>query len=261
MMKSEKTKRRKSLYLGVLSLVLGGVSCAVGLIALYARPSDVFYIPLDYGMPFWFVLAVLGVLAIITGKLSKSKFKVGVVLGAISAVFCMLLCFGTFYFVTMDLAAKESCHQQTATLSSAIQKYSEQNEGTLPDANAWCDQLLESAKDEDEKAGLYFVLEGHSLLDYHGEKMNRFAFNKNLDSYRLPEIDRPTVLLFETGDFGWNQNGTLAILTSRGHSGFWPLFERGSHFILVGPDSTFTVEFVKDSELKSLNWTLVEEDN
>ena len=261
MMKSEKTKRRKSLY--VLSLVLGGVPCVIGLIALFDSTDNLFDVPfdgtnslfnisLDYWVLLWIVLAVLGILAIITGLISK--FKVGVVLGVISAVFCTLLCLGSFFIIVESISSQVMCRRSMEILGNAIQKYCEQNEGILPAADTWCDQLLGSVEDENEEAGLIFVLEGHGIVGYNGEKMIRLAMNNYLDGCKISEIDRQTVLLFET-DFGWNQNGTLTTLPPKSPPVFRPFLEGGYRFIFVGPDSTFTVKFITNSELDSLNWT------
>ena len=265
-MKPEKTKGRTSLCLRVLSLLLGGVPCVIGLIALFDSTNNIFDVPfdgtnslfnmpLDYWVLLWFLLVVLGVLAVITGLISR--FKVGVVLGAISAVFCTLLCLGSFFIIVESISSKVTCRRSMEILGNAIQEYCEQNEGTLPGADTWCDQLLGSVEDEDEdeEAGLIFVLEGYGIVGYSGEKMSRFAINNYLDGCKISEIDRPTVLLFET-DSGWNQNGTLTTLPPKRHPGSSPFIYGGYHFVFVGPDSTFTVELVKDSELNTLNWTL-----
>lgn len=235
----------------MLSLAAGGMSVVIGSMGLLGGQGNVFDIPIDYRVLLWFALAVLGVLAVIAGVISR--FKAGVVLGAIGAGLCAFLCFLAIVIVGKGIGSREICYHEIQVLTRAIQEYCEQNEGTLPDADSWCDQLVESAGNE-----AYFsigsFLGGRRGPSSNSEKRSCFAFNENLDGYRLSEIDRPTVLLFET-DFGWNQNSTSALLPARGHPGYWPFVEGGYHFVLVGPDSTFTVEFVKDSELKSLNWT------
>ncbi|MBN2377126.1 MAG: hypothetical protein JXD22_12035 [Sedimentisphaerales bacterium] len=255
-MKPEKTKRRTSLCLGILSLLTGGLSVVVGSMGLLGGQGNVFDVPLDYRVLLWFVLAVLGVLAVISGLISR--FKVGVVLGAIGAVLCTFVCFLAFVIVGKGIALKAICYHDLQILTRAMQEYCEQNEGTLPDADAWCDQLVESAESE-EYFSIGSFLGGRRGPSSNSEKRSCFAFNKNLGGYRLSEIDRPTVLLFETRDFGWNQNGTLASLPSTTHPGFYPFIERGAHFVLVLPDSTFLTIFCEKSELDSLNWTAQKE--
>ena len=140
------------------------------------------------------------------------------------------------------------------TLSNAIKEYCEQNDGTLPNADIWCDQLMD-LKENGVKDLSVDAFQSGSHIEYESgiSIKEGYAFNKNLDGFKLSEIDRPTVLLFET-DFCWDQNGTSDMLPLPVHSGYWPFYARGYHFVFVGPNSTFTVEFVKNSELGSLNW-------
>ncbi|MHC4999502.1 MAG: hypothetical protein ACYTE1_01565, partial [Planctomycetota bacterium] len=114
--------------------------------------------------------------------------------------------------------------------------------------------LLESVEDV-ENFSMDAFHGTYSVNPYHESvKQSGFAFNKNLGGCKLSDIDRKTVLLFHA-DRGWNQNGTSAILPSSRYMGFWPFFEGGSPFAFIGPDSTFTVKFINNSEIDSLNWT------
>ena len=242
MMESEKTRCRKPLWLGVLSLALVVMPFLAGLLGFFWKL-------------FCLASIIIGMLAMITG--SSSKSKIGILLGGIGVVVSVLLFLLMSFVVLANISGARSHYLwQMQTLSSAIQKYCEQNEETLPDAEAWCDQLLKSV--ENVEGFSIDTFQSGSYIEYGSDAVKKtgYAFNKNLDSCRLPEIVRPTVLLFET-DFFWNQNGTSVILESGGHPGYWPFYARGYHFVLVGPDSTFTVKFVKNSELDSLNWTPV----
>ncbi|MCK4997882.1 MAG: hypothetical protein KAS23_00050 [Anaerohalosphaera sp.] len=249
MVKSEKRKRLISLCLGILSLMLGVppyLICVLHWELLFPEYDNFLVL-------FWFAAIATGLLATKTAR--AVKFKPGIILGRIG--------FGisTFLFLLMLLLFAETisdgrmtCSREMQDLSSVTQQYSEHNEGTLPDADTWCDQLLESAGDlEIFERFEAWISSSDSNVSYSHEIITRYAININLDSYRLADIDRQTVLMFET-DIGWNQNGTSDILVPEGHPGFWPFFEGGYHFIFVGPDSTFTVKFIKNSELDSLNW-------
>ncbi len=250
---SEKTKRLMSLWFGVLSLVLWLMPAWINHLVMRDGAGHVFFEYLDqHFILFLFASVTMGILAVITG--CSSKCNIAIVLGCIGALLSAMLVFGTLMLISGS--RRFSCHYPMEVFSIATQKYCEQNNGNLPDAETWCDQLLKSV--EDVK---YFSLETFSgryglSLD-RDEKRSGFAFNKNLDGCRLSEVDCETVFLFET-DLGWNQNGTSAILLPNGYPGFWPFFEGGYPFVFVGPDSTFTVKFVKNSELDHLNWTVDE---
>ncbi len=179
------------------------------------------------------------------------KFKTGVIGGYIGAgfsVYCLLVSLLMFACTSSD--GRSHCFYEMQELSSAIEQYCKQNKGYLPEAEAWCDQLVKTVE-----YPKFFSISPPSELYVNTpiRKISEFAFNKNLDGYRLSDIDRQTVLLFET-DRGWNQNGTSDILLPKGHIGYYVLIEGGYHFVFVGPDSTLTVEFVKNSNIDSLNW-------
>lgn len=260
MTKSEKTTCRKSLCLGIMSVTIGIISLVLGVVpyvisVMTQEVQALERIHNEYQfflVPFWFASIAIGVLAIITAH--SAKFKVAVVLGCIGVGVTVLFFLGTlFLFFGTISDGRVHCCFEMQDLSNATLKYCEQNEGTLPGADAWCDQLIGLAENAEEYYSQKFLVGGHDLDAIPDGRISDFAFNKNLDGYRLADINRPTVLLFETNP-GWNQNGTSAILASKGHPGFWPFAEGGYHFILVGPHSTFTVKFIKNSELDSLNW-------
>lgn len=244
-MKSENAKRLMSIYLGGLSLILG----AVALVIPYSTPEHRF--PNIHGffiLLSWFAAIAIGILAIKIGR--SVKFKTGVIGG------CIGVGFSAFFFIIMHLLflptisdGRMHCHREMQHLTSAIQQYCKQNEGSLPNAETWCDQLVETIEYGKFFSGTW----GTDVTYGSGGAISEFAFNKNLDGYRLADINRKTVLLFET-DRGWNQNSTSDILLPEGHPGYYVLFEGGSHFLFVGPDSTLTVEFIKNSEIDSVNW-------
>lgn len=257
-MKSEKTKRRTSVWLGVMSLALGVVPYVISVMTQEVQALERIHNEYQFFlMPFWFASIAMGVLAIITAH--SAKFKVGVVLGRIGVGVTVFFFLGTLllFFGTISDGRVHCCFEMQ-DLSNATLKYCKQNKGTLPDADAWCDQLIGLAENIEVYYSQKFLVGGHDLDGIPDGRISTFAFNKNLDGYRLADIDRQTVLLFET-NLGWNQNGTSAILRPEGHSGFWPFIDSGYHFVLVGPGATFTVKFIKHSNLDSLNWTAQKE--
>lgn len=250
MTQSEETKRPKSLCLGIMSVTIGVISLMVGSIALRPGPGDFFDISIDQSASLLFVSVLFGILAIITGKLSE--FKVVFVLGIVNVAFFTCIFLGTFFQLGEAWGRKEICRVQMRGVSSAMKMYCQENERSLPDADTWCDQLL--SVENIDGVSVYYLLTEQADDSNYDEKTSWFAINKNLDGNRLSEIDRQTVLLFEA-EPDWNQSGTLALLTSKEHPGFWPFSEGGYYFVFVGPDSNFTVKFIKNSEVDSLNWT------
>ncbi len=248
-MASENTKRSKSICLGVLSIILVVVWIVIDILDDVIAPENQY--PNIYGILiilFWFAAIAIGVLAIIIGL--SNKCTTGVIGGGIGAGFSAFISLASpLMFVSTISSGRYPCQQEMQHLSSAIEQYCKQNEGYLPDAEAWYDQLLKIV----EYKNYYSNPSRNDVITGPNGEVSVFAFNKNLDGYRLADIDRQTVLLFET-DRGWNQNGTSDILLPEGHPGYYVLIEGGCHFVFVGPDSTLTVEFVKSSKIDSLNW-------
>lgn len=246
-MTSENTKRLTSICLVVLSVILG----VVAIVIKWVLPPENQY-PNIYGvfiLLFWFAAFAIGILAIIYGRLVK--FRAGVIVGCVGVGFSVLLFILLHIgFLLSVSASRMPCQRAMQNLSSVMQQYCRQNEGSLPDAERWCNQLVKSVKNG--RVFWHPYWSGKIIRGPNGEISN-FAFNENLDGYRLADIDRQTVLLFET-DAGWNQNGTSDILLPKVHPGYYVLIEGGAHFLFVGPDSTFTVKFIKNSEIDSLNW-------
>ena len=236
-MKSKKTKVLISRRLGFASLAM----CVCALV--------------DYDLTAISCIAslVFGIAAIAIG--SPYKPNLGYVLGWVgTGLTLFILPASLFMFLTVISYDQEPCLRQAQTLRRMINKYSDQTEGHLPDADIWFDQLLKSIEDVESIYMKAFPV-GYDVDAFSDFVNNKsvFALNKNLDGYIVSEINRKTVLLFET-DLGRNQSGTSAALASERHIGYWPFFKGGYHFVFVGPGSTFTVEFVKNSEIDSLNW-------
>lgn len=246
-MTPENTKRLTSICLAVLSVTLGFVA---GLIEEAMPPKSRF--PNIYGA--FILLSLLaaiaiGVLAIIVGR--SVKCKSGIVAGCIAVVLIALpFLLSHYLFVCTISDQRFSCKRGLQELHSAMEQYCNQNEGRLLNAKKWSDQLVESVGTKN--VFNYQHWSGEITRGPNGELSN-YGYNNNLDGYRLADIDRQTVLVFEA-EPGWNQNGTSNILLPEGHPGYYVLIEGGAHFLFVGPDSTFTVKFIKNSEIGSLNW-------
>ena len=242
---SEQTKNRKTFYLKMTSLVTGLLVTVLGALWFLNCNLD------EHTLLIFLGFVALGILTIRIACLAR--FKIGIILGTIEVLFFASIFFPFAFMLGMASVEKEMCDDQMRSLSSVCQQYCEQNEGTLPCADTWCDQLCESVETADNDHRIHDLYR-HGYHGYSDKKMSPYAFNKKLDGYRLTDVDRKTVLLFKS-ELGWNQNGTSEILAPYGHQVSSYFSEGGYNFVFVGPGSTFTVEFVKYSELDSrLNW-------
>jgi hypothetical protein len=120
-------------------------------------------------------------------------------------------------------------------LGRAIQLYAEQNEGSYPMADKWCDLLIE--------AGL--ASEAHFVCPEAGTGRCHYAMN----SHAEPNSAGDTVLLFET-NAGWNQAGGPEILTADHHP-------RGCNIVFTADHC----RFVRTNDLANLRWKADPNDN
>jgi hypothetical protein len=81
------------------------------------------------------------------------------------------------------------------------------------------------------------------------EGRSGYAFNKNLASKHISEVDPNVVILFETTAVGWNQNGGPEIMCPDRHKAI--IGESGSYVLCP---NQYDVRFVPRSEAKNLRW-------
>lgn len=94
-------------------------------------------------------------------------------------------------------------------LADELEKYAENNGGYLPDADNWCDSLMEHNSELTEEN---FRHPQPDFIKLKGEC--HIAFNSSVGGERLADISPDTILLFEA-DGGWNLNGTSNLLNSK----------------------------------------------
>lgn len=90
-------------------------------------------------------------------------------------------------------------------LSKVISEYAVDYNGCLPEADRWCDLLMEYDKNLSRGNFKHPLLKSWDC---------NFAFNKNLGGLRLADIPNDVVLLFEA-DGDWNLTGTAELLETR----------------------------------------------
>jgi hypothetical protein len=120
---------------------------------------------------------------------------------------------GTEFFLSPNVR-EENKKKHTALynmelLAKELKKYAQNHDGHLPDADNWCDALM------NENTNLTvenFRFPEPELLNLKGKC--HIAFNRELSGKRLSEVSPATILLFEA-DGEWNLNGTESLLKTR----------------------------------------------
>lgn len=128
-------------------------------------------------------------------------------IGAIVGISLCVISFLFFFFVVRPTTESRIEREKSNTvkfnlvqIGKAITGYTKSHEGYLPEANKWCDLLMEydnSLSRED--------------FTHPKTKDGVIAFNKNLGGKRLADVSQSTVLLFEAKG-GWNLAGDAGLL-------------------------------------------------
>ncbi len=95
-------------------------------------------------------------------------------------------------------------------VGKAILEYAQDHDGYFPDANQWCDLLIEYDKN----------LSRETFNPLSDDYECNFAFNKNLSGSRFEDTPNDVVLLFRA-DGNWNFNGGLELLKTRRERDMW----------------------------------------
>jgi len=170
----------------------------------------------DYGslafLPFLFcVLAfVLGLLSTLVIIAFRARFK-GLAYSIFAAVLSLPIVYtGTEFFMSPNVR-EEKKKDYTALynmelLRDRLKEYADMHNGILPDANSWCDRLMDSDPTLTKEN---FRHPKPDLLRLKNEY--HIAFNRNLSGKSWDELPGDIVLLFEV-DGHWNLNGTGRLL-------------------------------------------------
>ena len=94
---------------------------------------------------------------------------------------------------------------QIEDLGRAIGEYEKMHGGYFPEANHWCDELLE---------GCTWLRRDNFIHPLRKRDNCSFAFNRALSGLSIRQIDPNTVLLFEA-EGSWNLNGGPELLKKR----------------------------------------------
>jgi len=121
-------------------------------------------------------------------------------------------------------------------IGNSLIKYDDQN-GYLPDANRWCDLLIEF--------DLEINRDFFNIIGQNSEIKCSFAFNKNLSNLSLDDIDGNVVLLFEA-DGNLNLAGGPELLNKDRHKDRFFLLKRQRFIYILFVDGTVAKYRLRD---------------
>ena len=186
----------------------------------------------DLGIPWGFVAFILWLGFSGLDKTLAAKGKSMRMTGLLTVVGIVSLSMGIMFPALARVRTIDSrmqCGTNLVALGIAMQLYAEQNEGSYPVADQWCDLLIQCAD----------VSEAQFRCPRGRKGKYSYAMNPYCEPNSPPDI----VLLFETSG-GWNQFGGPEILTFENHNG-------------KGCNVSFNdghVEFVKADQFDTLKW-------
>jgi len=193
-----------SWLLGVGSLILFCFFVTLGMdFGVLALLPIVFF-------PFAFLTGVISVVIIIFFRRSPVSL--------VYSFLAIILSFPGVYIMTEFFMSpnvrEENKKKDTALynmelLAKELKKYAKNHDGYLPNADNWCDALMEQ---NPELTLENFRNPQPDLLGLKGKC--HIAFNRAIGGKLLKDISKNTVLLFEA-DGDWNLNGTADLLNSR----------------------------------------------
>lgn len=198
-----------SLYSALAAIV----SLACSFVLVFVRIDGAGGILIVISILFAAVSLMLGIIAlfVIAVNHKQSKGYVHAIAGIlISSPFVLMFLLGMV--VARLRAEREKANTglyNLRVLEQALLKYAKDNNGFLPNADNWCDELLRNNPDLKTDNFKFPKPERYNLK---GDC--QFAFNRNLSGKRLKDIPGNVVLLFEA-DGDWNLNGTSELLQTR----------------------------------------------
>ena len=122
-----------------------------------------------------------------------------------------------------------ACRSNLKLLGLALQMYADENSGSYPQPEKWCDLIKP-----------YYKVEKIFHCPAIKEVKCYYAINPNCEPNSPPD----TVLLFETKDGDWNLTGGKELLTTENHT------DNKCNVLY----NDYSVEIVKKEEIQNLRW-------
>jgi hypothetical protein len=151
-------------------------------------------------------------------------WKVFLIVGAVLALGCIGICVGGWFLVGRSVglvAPAVQCMSEISLNQAAIKAYADANDGVLPPAEAWQDEISSFYEAEYAKweplqkelgnlpgpsaMNISVAKPGEAIGCTFGEPDTGFAYNSDVAGKKLAEVDSSTMLLFETEKKEYNQ--------------------------------------------------------
>jgi len=240
-METEVVKRRSRIAIASILVCLAAVFSEI-LFHLYPAGSFNPGIFIIVSERLFYIATILGILSIVVIAIRHKSLK-----GYIYAVLAIILAFPFLYLhwgVRQAVKVREQHKKEWSglynleLLGKELVKYADDNNGHLPDADMWCDILMEHNKSLTRENFKHPQPEIFGdIFDFKGEC--QFAFNKNLSGKSLDAVPGDVVLVFEA-DGDWNLNGTGELLRTRYN-------EKGCIYMLFADLTTANYWYYKEA--------------
>lgn len=202
----------------------------------------------------FFVLSfVLGWISLVVIAIWHKRTK-GLILAILSVLLsgvpmCVLLELELGVRARIQRTKEWSGEYNLRLLGREITKYAKAHNGYLPDANTWCDHLLDYNKKltrnnfkhpqhkDVPKTEYKFSHPTPEMFNFAGDC--QFGFNSKLSGLRLADVPGDVVLIFEA-DGQWNLHGGPELLNTRYR-------EKGFIYLLSVDGTQLTYWFYKDA--------------
>jgi hypothetical protein len=217
------------------------------------RPIEGFsvrVVPLLTAVLFFHLAFLLGIVAIAVIAFNRSKLK-----GNWYALLAILLCV-PFFLVTAEVSyinrgrAERGKTSRGRRIASTIVEYAKNHNGYLPDANQWCDLLIEYLQKLPKDHLEYDPVRYKFKYDSSKEGVCNYAFNRNVSGSQLGDVPYNTVLVFESKG-NWNLSGTEEL--------FKKTTRKRQYVYIYTKDAETEHDYpravnIKDAEYKNVVW-------
>ena len=193
---------------------------------------------------------LLGIIAIVVIAFNRSKSK-GYWYAFLAIVLSIpfVLAMASGIFVGRARAEQEKISEGSG-IAMAIVEYAKDHNDYLPDANQWCDLLIEYHQKLPKDDFKYNPEKYKFKYDSSKEGICNYAFNKNLSGLRLDDIPYNTVLIFESKG-NWNLSGTEELFKKTPRKRQYVYIY--TKYAETGHDFPRAVN-IKDAEYQSVVW-------
>lgn len=215
---SDNVSFKKTSRLAIYSLISAVIAIILVLLGFLFDGILTFIIPYQYhrlieGIPFFAAVLfshlafLLGIVAIAVIAFNRRRLKgnwYALLAILLSIPFLLLTASGIYVNRGRAERIKITNVQQ---IGISLIRYAKDHNDYLPDANQWCDLLIEYYKELPEDIFKYDPVKYRFKYDPSKEGICNYAFNRNLSGAQIDNMSYNTVLVFES-EGKWNLSGT-----------------------------------------------------